>query len=187
MSEDDDFEARARRLDARGRRALLDDLESIRTLLGDGATDAEAADAIPVLREIVQGPEAPPPAQAEPPPAEAGTAATPGEQQGDLFDPRAFADRLLDGDWAEERERILSDARAGVDAFSLGLDEASRLEREARLREAVTTRLAPRMEQVLGEAVDELRDNMLRVIRRELDALVSDVFGEPRNAGQNDD
>ena len=173
MSRDEDFEQRARRLDAAGRRALLDDLESIRALLDEEGADA---DAIPVLREVV-GPSAPAPA---PPAAEER-----GEAQGDLFDPRAFADRLLDPDWEAERERILDDARAGLDAFSLGLDEISRREREDRLRAAVEARLAPRMEQVLGEALDELRTALLRVVRRELDALLAEVFApaEPGTDG----
>lgn len=182
--EEDDFGRRTRQLDARGRRELLDDLESIRSLLGDddGAGDSAdgvdldaVADAIPVLHEIVRSSPPEPATDGDRDPVAAPRAE---EQQGDLFDPRVFADRLLDADWAEERERILADARAGVDAFSLGLDEASRREREARLREAVAARLAPRMEQLLGEALDELRDDMLRVIRRELDTLLNDVFGD---------
>lgn len=177
MSEEDEFERRARRLDGQGRGRLLDDLEAIRSLLGDDTAEVPAAETIPVLREVVEPgtkavPGAGPPAE---PPTEPGRQSR--EDQGDLFDVRAFADRLLDDDWAEERERILADVRTGVNAFSLGLDEASRREREARLREAVATRLAPRMEQIVGEALDRLRDALAREMTRELDALMSDVFG----------
>jgi hypothetical protein len=178
---EDDFEARAGRLDRDGRRALLDDLEAIRSLLDDEA----GADAIPVLSEVVE-PAARAGAGAGDALVDSGddgrearrTRADADEEQGDLFDPRAFADRLLDEDWAAERERILDDARAGVDAFSLGLDEHSRREREARLRETVRARLAPRMEQILGEAVDALHRDLLKLLRRELDALVAETFGE---------
>ncbi|MEE4302399.1 MAG: hypothetical protein V2J24_23365 [Pseudomonadales bacterium] len=177
MSEEDEFDRRTRRLDARGRSRLLDDLEAIRSLLGDDAADVPAAEAIPVLREVVepttQG--APGAAPAAAPPMEPSRQRQ--EDQGDLIDVRAFADRLLDDDWAEERERILADVRTGVNAFSLGLDEASRREREARLREAVAMRLAPRMEQIVGEALDRLRDALAREMTRELDGLMSDVFG----------
>ena len=192
MSDEDDGTG-AGRIDPGRRKALLDDLEAIRTLLDE---EQGNADAIPVLREVVRAPQttrrsvdagAPDmPERAVPEPgAASGEAGAEGaesreEVQGDLFDPRAFADRLLDGEWAEERERILADARAGVTAFSLGLDEQERAEREARLRAAVEARLAPRMEQLLGEALDELQANMVRVVRRELAALVADCFGEQR-------
>lgn len=184
MSEEDDFDRRARRLDAPGRSRLLDDLEAIRALLGEDAADVPPADAIPVLDEVVSptAEAAPPMAPAAEPVPEPEPEPEPSppvrEDQGDLFDVRAFADRLLDADWEEERERILADARTGVDAFSLGLDETSRREREARLREAVATRLGPRMEQIVGEAMDRLRDAMIQEMRRELDSLISDVFGQ---------
>lgn len=172
MSAEDDEPAR---LDPHRRRALLEDLESIRTLLVE---DGAAPDEIPVLREVVRpaGGEVLAGTAPEPPPERRSRE----ENQGDLFDPRAFADRLLDGEWAEERERILDDARAGVTAFSLGLDEQERAAREARLRTAVEARLGPRMEQLLGEALDELQASMLRVVRRELAALVADCFGDER-------
>ena len=154
----------------RARRDLLEELENLRELLG-AADDGDGAET-PILREVV----AEPPiilsetAQDEP---DAGPRA---EVQGDLFDPRAFADRLLDEDWAAERERVIDDARRDIAALDIGVDGTGRALRETHLRSALAERLGPRMEQVLGEAVDQLRDQLLRVVRRELEDIVQDVL-----------
>ena len=159
----------------RTRKDLLDDLEHLRDLLGE--SDPDGAE-IPILHEVV----------AEPPRigVETGSpvplAEPYAEEQGDLFDPDAFADRLLDEDWAAERERVIEEARRNIGALDSGVDRPARMPLEQILRSALTDRLAPRMEQVLGEAVDQLRDQLLRVVRRELDAIVQDVLSrDPDN------
>lgn len=176
--DDQDPDARNRPLDPQGRRALLQDLESIRTLLDDlernaasidlappaspatgdlpelrlplrderpGSAAGAAAD-IPVLREVVRPApvradhgSAPAPREHDRSPAAASGTAHPGEAdgpphaaaaaartetQGELFDPRAFADRLLNDDWRRERDAILDAARRSARAFDApGPDE----------------------------------------------------------------
>lgn len=162
----------------RTREDLLDDLEHLRDLLGE--SDPDGAE-IPILHEVVAespriGAETGPRVPFPEPYA---------EEQGDLFDPDAFADRLLDEDWAAERERVIDDARRNVAALDGGIDGPSRTRLEPILRSALTDRLAPRMEQVLGEAVDQLRDQLLRVVRRELDAIVQDVLSRDADNRKN--
>jgi vacuolar-type H+-ATPase subunit E/Vma4 len=96
----------------------------------------------------------------------------PGEDQGDLFDPRAFADRLLDESWREEREAILADARRGAAALRASPGAPTDEALKARLAEA----LGERVEQLLGEALDELQATLGRVVRREVRRVLDEAF-----------
>ncbi len=162
----------------RARKDLLEDLEQLRELLGEA--DADGAE-IPVLHEIV----------AEPPRTGSGIAPsalnpeTRAEEQGDLFDVGTFTQRLLDEDWATERARVIDDTRREIAALDRNIDASARALQETHLRSALAERLAPRMEQVLGEAVDQLRDQLLRVVRRELEAIVQDVLSRDADNRKN--
>lgn len=170
MSEDDedDLAARIRALDAGGRRALLGDLESIREALGPARGDDAG---IPTLREIVRDPE--PGAH---PGADARNADTDTDEDGlpqaDLFDPRAFADRLLDETWQAEREAILAEARRGISA----LHAAPGVPDDAQLRARFAEAIGERVELVLGEAMDHLQVTLARVMHKELERMLDAAF-----------
>lgn len=175
MSHDDQQPPARRRPSEPG--ALLQDLESIRDLLDaerlmPGETRSEARvrapsdDDIPTLREVVRPepkPDAPPLRQ---------------EVQTDLFDARMFADRLLDESWQQQSDAILASARRTADALTAKLaPEAGATARE-RLRARLASELPPLLEQVVGEALDELQDRLLGVLRNELARLTEAALTE---------
>lgn len=165
MSDEDRKPSTQRRPSEPG--ALLEDLESIRDLL-DAEPNAPIDDDIPVLREVVRRRS---PAEEEPPgPRE--------EVQTDLFDARMFADRLLDETWQQQSNAILASARRTADALTAQLaPEASATARE-RLRSRLASELPPLLEQVVGEAVEELQRRLLLVLRNEMTRLTEATLTE---------
>ncbi len=150
--------------------ALLEDLESIRDLLdADDESSAPDEDDIPILREVVR-PQPTAPVEHAPPREEVQT---------DLFDARLFADRLLDETWRQQSNAILASARRTADALTARLaPDASATARE-RLRTRLASELPPLLEQVVGEALDELQDRLLGVLRNELARLTEATLTEP--------
>ncbi|HSG91918.1 MAG TPA: hypothetical protein VLA56_22075 [Pseudomonadales bacterium] len=199
MSEDgpDDLHARMRRLDPDGRRELLDDLESIRALLNARQGTGDLGN-IPVLREVVRpaatGPEtsevrAADAAPRAEDPADATGSAGRSETQGDLFDPRAFADRLLNDEWRAQRDAILEDARAGARALPGSARPGS--ERfDAELHARLLASLGARVEELMDDALHDLRTVLHRTLREELEHLFADCFearpGPPPNTDETD-
>lgn len=181
----DDLDARMRALRPEGRRNLLDELESIRGLLDDARSDAgerrEPApdlDRIPVLDEIVKP--ARPSAAGAPGRTEGADAATSAgtESQGDLFDPRAFADRLLNDDWRRERDAIVAAARLGARALGRPADAPPDRTLEPELQARLQAALEDRVGTVLQGALEDLRDVLRHTVRRELERLLDDCFGD---------
>lgn len=177
--------------------ALLQDLLSIRDLLDAKRSlppgkplRAPADDEIPVLREVVR----PQPAfdsdsDSDPDPeSEQGSPREREEVQTDLFDARMFADRLLDETWQQQSNAILASARRTADALTARLaPEASATARE-RLRSRLASELPPLLEQVVGEALDELQERLLGILRNELTRLTEATLAEsPRRSAADDE
>lgn len=159
---------------------LLEDLESIRDLL-DGERspplNIPADEDIPVLREVVRSRPA-----AEPEPAPVRE-----EVQTDLFDARSFADRLLDETWQQQSNEILASARRTADALTAKLaPEASAIARE-RLRSRLASELPPLLEQVVGEALEELQERLIGLLRNELTRLTEATLTERPEPSAPDD
>lgn len=169
MSDDDRQSSGRDPARPRSRHELLRDLESIRELL-----DAPAD--IPVLREVV-----PPSAGGDEksPETDAGEDHGSAEVQFDLFDARRFADRLLDATWQEESEAILASARRSAEALTSRLSTEEAAAARSRLQERIAEELPPLLEQVIGEAIDELQERLLRVLRSELGRLIETSFATP--------
>lgn len=158
------------------RGALLSELEMLRELLDEAdGTDAAEDDEerIPVLREVVQ--RAPPEREAEPEPDD-GTGS---------FDPRAFADRLFTDDWRRQRDAILADARRGARALRIDPDAAIR--DDAALRQRLLEALAPRVEEVLDDAIEDLRTALHWVVRDELERMIDSALGSADDAQSGPD
>lgn len=159
---------------------LLEDLESIRDLLDaerNTPLTAPTDDDIPVLREVVRPRPASEPEQAR----------TREEVQTDLFDARMFADRLLDETWQQQSDAILASARRTADALTAKLaPQASATARE-RLRKRLASDLPPLLEQVVGEALDELQERLLAVLRNEVTRLTAATLTERPEPSASDD
>lgn len=157
------------------RGALLSELEMLRELLDeeDRPGDDDAAERIPVLREVV--PRGPP--ERSPPDESTGEA--------DPFDPRAFADRLFTDDWRRQRDAILADARRGARALSADPDAA--LRDDAALRQQLLEALAPRVEEVLTHTIEDLRTALHWVVREELERMIDTALGSADGAESGPD
>lgn len=180
MSHDERKPPEQRRPSAAG--ALLEDLESIRDLL-DAESRAAMDDDIPVLREVVR----------REPPAALDAPSYREEVQTDLFDARNFADRLLDDSWQEQSDAILASARRTADALAAKLAPQVSASARERLRSRIAEELPPLIEQVVGEALDELQDRLLGLLRHEMARLAEATLIEaaeqpqPRNPSPQDD
>lgn len=150
--------------------ALLRDLESIRDLLDADREDGAAEDEdIPILREVVQDGHGQVAAQQDH-----------GEVQADLFDARDFAARLFDETWQEESEAILASARRTADALTARLAPGASAAAKQRLQRKLAADLPPLLEQVVGEAIDELQQRLLALLRNEVTRLMqSSLVDDP--------
>ena len=149
-----------------GARGLLETLESIREVLDDrNASDDE----IPVLREIVQ-----PETTTDSAPAndERPVVSKPGE----LFDVREFADRLLDERWKQQSEAVLDAARRHAAAATVR-GPGAQTARAREFQHRVHTEVGPRLESLMEESLATLRQDLLEVLRTELERLAEDCFG----------
>jgi|AntRauTorcE11898_2_1112593.scaffolds.fasta_scaffold51594_2 hypothetical protein len=158
------------------RGALLSELEMLRELLEesdrpDAAEDDE--ERIPVLREVVE--------RALP----EGTTQPESTEEPDLFDPRAFADRLFTDDWRRQRDAILADARRGARALSA--DPDADLRDDAALRKQLLDALAPRVEEVLHHSIEDLRTALHWVVRAELERMIDTALGSAGDAESGPD
>ncbi|MCC5871337.1 MAG: hypothetical protein JJU22_02970 [Gammaproteobacteria bacterium] len=166
--------------------ALLEDLESIRDLL-DAEPRTLDDDDIPVLREVVRSQAAPVSGRSSGHRTArdefsredaSGEESDRAEVQADLFDARMFADRLLDETWQQQSNAVLASARRTADALTARLaPQASTAARE-RLRARLANELPPLLEQVVGEAIDDLQNRLLRVLRQELARLTEAALTE---------
>lgn len=166
--------------------ALLEDLESIRDLL-DAEPRTLDDDDIPVLREVVRSQAAPFSGRSSGHRTArdgfsredaSGEESDRAEVQADLFDARMFADRLLDETWQQQSNAVLASARRTADALTARLaPQASTAARE-RLRARLANELPPLLEQVVGEAMDDLQNRLLRVLRQELARLTEAALTE---------
>lgn len=126
---------------------------------------------------------------------------SPSTPQSELFDPRAFADRLLNEDWRRERDAILDAARfsarsldrteggyraptdnqdatdnaAGADALldaADTADAAASADGDEALRERLIAALAPRVDALLEKSLADLRAALAETLREELRLLL---------------
>lgn len=161
--------------------ALLEDLESIRDLLDADRRpplNFAADDDIPVLREVVRSRPAADPEQASPAREEVQT---------DLFDARTFADRMLDETWQQQSNAILASARRTADALTAKLAPEASVTARERLRSRLASELPPLLEQVVGEALDELQERLLGVLRNEVTRLTEATLTERPEPSAPDD
>ncbi|MGI9327221.1 MAG: hypothetical protein ACR2PZ_18530 [Pseudomonadales bacterium] len=156
---------------------LLDDLESIRTLLDDedaaqgvqpAGADAEAE--VPMLDDVVDLHD-----------AGGDSDAMPGILTDDVFD------SLLGDGWKDKADGLLEDARHTID------DQAERWSPEDtdELNEALRVRIDGTiyqwLQQMLTEHIDDLRAQVLDAMSDEIKARVKQALGEGQNAAKSPD
>ena len=179
--------------------ALLEDLESIRDLLDAerrASSSAPMDDDIPVLREVVQKavrrePTADQPfarEEAREQEREQAREKVRKEVQTDLFDARTFADRLLDESWQQQSDAILASARRTADALTARLEPQASANARDRLRRRIASELPPLLESLVAEALDELQERLLDVLRNELTRLTEATLTErPQHTSPDDE
>ena len=104
------------------------------------------------------------------------------EEQGDLFDPDAFADRLLDEDWAAERSAS-STMRVATSPRSMAASTDQRARAQA--DSAQRPDRPPGATHGTGARRPWIVRPLLRVVRRELDAIVRDVLSRDADNRKN--
>jgi len=89
-----------------------------------------------------------------------------------------FADRLFDETWQQQSNAILASARRTADALTARLAPQAHAGARERLRSRLASELPPLLEQVVGEALDELQERLLGVLRNELTRLTEATLTE---------
>jgi len=150
---------------------LLGDLESIRELFdADAAAETEAAQAVPLLDDVVEIPEAEPDSAEHPaPPAAFGT-----QMQDDLFQ------ALLGDEWRDSAAEVFQQARAKIEENSPQWAPEDTDELNDALKVRIDETMQGWMRGMVIEHMANLHETLLDVLAAELPQMIDNIVTSAR-------
>ena len=147
--------------------ALLGDLESIRTLLGEDSEGEDSTDSrqiddqVPLLEDVVAG---------------ASPSASPDSGMDD-----ALFDALLDDNWKETAAELLDETRSAIIEHGGQWTQQDTEELDEALRVRINATLAEWLRDVVQQNLADLRAHILQAARTELTASVKRLLNDDKN------
>lgn len=147
--------------------ALLGDLESIRTLLGEDSEGEDSTDSrqiddqVPLLEDVVAG---------------ASPSASPDSGMDD-----ALFDALLDDNWKETAAELLDETRSAIKEHGGQWTQQATEDLDEALRVRINATLAEWLRNVVQQNLADLRAHLLQAARTELTASVKRLLNDDKN------